>query len=502
MAITFIVSSCSLDIEGTDSIITEEEAGVFDGVNPETALEGVYNNIRAQTEAQDNLYGLTEVTTDEQLVPTRGTDWGDNGIWRTLHTHTWTATHAFLTVVWNDKNGGVLRASEIIDPKSNASAEQLAHAKFCRAYNMWIIMDFYGQVPFRDPNDGPEVIPSVMSREEAYDLIVSDLEDAIEGLPATAATKDRAVKSTARFLLAKVKLNANVYLGAYGANDLADVISLVDDIEADGYAIQDGNYFRVFVDENSDVIWKVGAGTGNRKWNSLHYSQNHPDNGGGGWNGFTTLSEFYDKFEGDPNQNTIGGTQEERRGYTHTMATTDGSNRGFGYGFQIGQMFGWDGTSAIELKDRSGNNLAFTRELESLTGNNDVTGIRLLKYSVADGAYNSGVVTARFSDAHLMRAEAMLRLDGDDSRALAEVNELRALRANTPALPSLDMDELLDERAREVYLEGWRRNDQIRFGVFKSAWQFKDEGDGHTDLFPIPASALVTNPNLVQNPGY
>ena len=65
---------------------------------------------------------------------------------------------------------------------------------------------------------------------------------------------------------------------------------------------------------------------------------------------------------------------------------------------------------------------------------------------------------------------------------------------------------MLDERGREFYLEGWRRNDMIRFGAFKGSWTFKDanEGsaDGHTDLFPIPSSALLSNPGLVQNPGY
>ena len=106
----------------------------------------------------------------------------------------------------------------------------------------------------------------------------------------------------------------------------------------------------------------------------------------------------------------------------------------------------------------------------------------------------------RFADAHLMRAEAMLRLNTGDP--LAEVNELRALRQNTPALATLTEAELLDERGRELYLEYVRRVDMIRFGVFKDARGFKDAGDGHTDLFPIPASALLSNPNLDQNPGY
>lgn len=509
LALSVLSAGCDLDIEETDSLITEGASSVFNGVeDPAASIANIYNGIQGQTGDQANLYALTEVTTDELLVPTRGTDWGDNGVWRTLHAHTWSPTHQYVLNVWNDKNGAVLRSTEVIDPLSNASPEQVAHAKFTRAYNMWIVMDFYGQVPFRNPKDGPDVIPSVMSRTEAYEMVVQDLTDAIANLPASnpaADDKGRAVKATARFLLAKVKLNAEVYKGSFGANDLQDVIDLVDDIEADGYAVTDaGNYFDVFPGTNvanTDVIWSVNASAGNRMWNGLHYNQTHPDNGGGGWNGFTTLSEFYDKFDGPSETNSVGEGQEERRGYTQTLETTDDTNYGFGFGFQFGQMYGYADGAAKALTTRGGDPLVFTKDLPGLIGNNEVTGIRLLKYSPVNGGFTNGVVMARFADAHLMRAEARLRL-GNTAEALAEVNELRASRENTDPLASLDLDELLDERARELYTEGWRRNDLIRFGKFAGSWEFKESGDGHTDLFPIPSSALLSNPNLVQNPGY
>ena len=509
LLLTILVSSCDLQIKETDSLITKGVSDIFNGVaDPAASLTNIYNNISGQTGDQANLYALTEVTTDEQLVPTRGTDWGDNGVWRTLHQHTWSSTHQYVLGVWNDKNSAVLRCTEVIDPLSNATADQIASAKFARAYNMWIVMDFYGQVPFRNPTDGPDVTPEVMTRSEAYDFIVKDLTDAIEGLPASDpnnSDKKRPVKGTAQFLLAKVKLNSAVYNGSYGANDLADVISLVDEMEADGYALtgQD-TYFDNFVGpdySNTDVIWNVPAGMGNRAWNSLHYNQQQTDNTGGGWNGFTTLAEFYDKFDGPTDTNSLGSGQEERRGYTQTMASTDADNQGFGFGFQFGQMYGWDGSSAYALTTRTGDPLVFTKELPGLVGNNEVTGIRLLKYSPANGAFTEGVVMARFADALLMRAEAKLR-SGDNGGAMADVNTLRSMRANTTPLTSLDEAGMLNERARELYLEGWRRNDQIRFGVFKDAYEFKEAGDGHTDLFPIPSNALLSNPNLVQNPGY
>jgi starch-binding outer membrane protein, SusD/RagB family len=508
VVLTLVLCSCSLDIDETDSLITKGGSAVFNGVeNPAASVDNLYNNISGQTATQEELYALSEVTSDILVVPTRGTDWGDNGVWRTLHAHTWGPTHRDVTNVWNNKNSAVLRATEIIDPLSNSTTEQIAHAKFVRAWNMWIVMDCFGKVPFRNPTDGPDVIPSVMSRQEAYDFIVQDLTDAIADLPAsnpTASNKTRAVKATARFFLAKVKLNAKVYKGAYGANDLQDVIDLVNAIEAEGYALVGGNYFDLFKGPtftNTDVIWNVSADVGTKMWSALHYNQAHTGNGGGGWNGFTTLAEFYDKFEGPSDDNSIGLGQEVRRGYTHTLASTDADNQGFGFGFQFGQMYGWRDGEAVPLKTRTNQPLIFTKELPGLVGNNEVTGIRLLKYSPANGSFTSGTVLARFADAHLMRAEAMLR-KGDASGALAEVNELRALRANTSALTALTEADLLDERGRELYQEYVRRNDMIRFGAFKSAWQFKEAGDGHTDLFPIPASALLSNPNLTQNPGY
>jgi starch-binding outer membrane protein, SusD/RagB family len=535
-----IMTSCSLNIDETDSLITEGGSAVFNGVeNPGASVDNLYNNLTGaegqpgQMNTQEELYALTEVTTDELVVPTRGTDWGDNGVWRTLHAHTWGPTHRDVIAVWNNKNRAVLRATEVIDPLSNSTEEQIAQAKFMRAYNMWIIMDGFGQVPFRNPTDGPDVTPTVKTRTEAYDFIVQDLTDAIAGLPVSnpvASLKTRAVKATARFLLARVKLNSAVYNGAYSANDLQDVINLVNAIEADGYALVGGNFFEIFIGPNftnTDVIWALSTDVGTKMWSGLHYRQGTTGNTGGGWNGFTTLAEFYDKFAGPANTNAVNSGQEERRGYTQTPASTSAINGGFGYGFQLGQMYGWryldengEETPAKEpedaapdeqyvdevgflvtLTDRSGNPLVFTKELPGLIGNNEVTGIRLLKYSPANGAFASGTVIFRFADAHLMRAEAMLR-KGDAGSAIVEVNELRALRDNTPSLTTLTEAEMLDERGRELYQEFVRRTDMIRFGRFKNSRGFKQAGDGHTDLFPIPAPALLSNPSLVQNPGY
>ncbi|QLG45740.1 RagB/SusD family nutrient uptake outer membrane protein [Costertonia aggregata] len=507
-AAALLVAACTdLEIEGTDSIIDESTAsgGIFNGVdNVESALDNVYggfNRIGDQTK----VYALNEVTTDELLVPTRGTDWGDNGIWRTLHQHTWDAAHPYVLDTWNDWNSSVFLASEIIDERSGASASELADAKFLRAYAMWTIMDLYGQVPFRAPDEGPSINPRVLTRTEALDFVIQDLRDAIPNLPERGpdqiADNKRASQAAGNFLLAKVLLNAHVYRGTTPDNsDMAEVISLVDEIAADGYALQDG-YFDIFKeDADSETIWWIPTGVGNRIWNGMHYNINSPDNGGGGWNGFSTLAEFYDLFEGDPNSNYIGDGQEERRGWVPDATNADPeTNYGIGYGFLIGQQYDGDGTP---LKDRPGNPLVFTKEFPGLVGNNEVTGIRTIKYHPADGgSFRSHQIIFRYSDAHLMKAEAQLRSGGD---ATALVNELRVLRDAAP-LGSVSEQDLLDERGRELYKEMTRRNDMIRFGQFTRDWEFKNPeavGDDSKNLFPIPANALLSNPNLVQNPGY
>jgi hypothetical protein len=99
-----------------------------------------------------------------------------------------------------------------------------------------------------------------------------------------------------------------------------------------------------------------------------------------------------------------------------------------------------------------------------------------------------------------MKAEALLR-KGDNAGALALVNALRTARSAKP-LASINEAGMLDERGRELYWEGIRRVDQVRFGTFAGTWSFKTVTDPSRVLFPIPQQALDSNPNLRQNPGY
>lgn len=499
-----------LEIEQSDSIISEETGGGFEPLaNPASSLNDLYNKVGGDFATQENMYALSEVTTDELLVPTRGTDWGDNGVWRQLHTHTWTPAHLFIKNAWNNLNQNVFRATEII--KSNPDAGVLAEAKFLRAFNMFFIMDYFGSVPFREVEEGPEINPKVFTRSEAYDMIEKDLQEALTGLPNGSpgnANTGTASKAAANFLLAKLYINAHIYKGTGTADnaDMQKVIDAVDAIGAQGFAIESSGYFKIFEPtDNTETIFYLNSDIGARIWNSMHYSQNSPDNTGGGWNGFTTLAEFYDSFQGDPNNNNMGNGQEERRGYVPNATTANDQNLGIGYGFLIGQQYNEDGT---KLKNRQGGDLIFTKEVPSLVGNGEAEGIRVIKYHPYDptdtedhvNSFRRHQVLFRYADAHLMKAEAMMRIGGDPT---AMVNELRQSRENTSSIGSVTEDVLLAERGRELYIEFWRRNDLIRFDKFTAPWALKEvTGDPNVNLFPIPETALLSNPNLIQNPGY
>lgn len=528
---TFVVlySCTDLEIEETDSILAEN----FNGLTQEEAnssLTGMYNSLYNFVGTQENLYALSEVTGDALLIPTRGSDWGDNGLWRQLHQHSWNSDHRFITNLWNEWNGLQLRASEIIDERTPAAPEVRGQAYFLRGLSMFIILDHYGQVPYRDTNAAPNLDPEVLTGADAVNFIVDDLNNAISGLPEAVPNGDnpRATKTAAQLLLAKLMLNKHVYTDSDVNNaDMNEVINLVDQITSTGFQLQDGYYDIFKSDGDSETIWYLPRAVGERTFHTLHY--NSTELGGGGWNGFATLAEYYDLYEGDPNSNRVDLSgnpldgQEERRGgvppqgipigdASDPLLTGDANGDGFvdgsnvGRGFLIGQQFS---PSGEPLEDRNGEPLSFTRDFfnnatgePSLTDNNEITGIRVIKYTPRFGAaFQNHLIYFRYADAYLMKAEAMFR-SGQDATTM--INDLRTLRDASP-LSSVSGQDILDERGRELYTETWRRNDLIRFGQYTRDWPFKDPSAvNNTDklLFPIPATQINLNPNLVQNPGY
>ncbi|MDP1842911.1 MAG: RagB/SusD family nutrient uptake outer membrane protein, partial [Sediminibacterium sp.] len=166
------------------------------------------------------------------------------------------------------------------------------------------------------------------------------------------------------------------------------------------------------------------------------------------------------------------------------------------------------GGTVGNLKDRSGNPLIFTRNA-SIFFNGEASGIRINKFVLDPGTINDGAWGSqnefpffRFSDVRLMEAEAVLRGGTSSETPLAIVNDIRSKR-RTSALTAITLPVLLAERARELYLEGHRRTDMVRFGVFNDPVQERAvKSDAYKVVYSIPTESLASNPNLKQNFGY
>jgi len=466
-----------------DSIVRVSSGGGFTPGDPAALLESAYKDLGAYTD-QANIYALGQHPSAEMIPPTRGVDWGDNGVWRTLDAHTWDATHSWINGAWNQLNQRVFKATEII--ASNPNPSQKAQAQFLRAFNMMHVMDYWGQVPFREVTQGVDELPKTLSRSEAFDFIVKDLTEALPNLVKAGPSANNGVanKAAANFLLAKLHLNKAVYKSAapegpytFDKADMDKVIAYVDAITADGYKL-DSDYFNAFTTKGaSETIFVSLEGTPQNRWfMTLHYNQNPS-----GWNGFTTLADFYDKFEKD----------DPRIG---KPAKGDGTNfSGIGHGFLIGKQIDDKGKDLVDTRTQKV--LSFTRDVP-LAGAATDKGIRVIKYHPATaGKY----ILARYAEAVMMKAEAQLR-GGNTAGALATVNDLRKTRG-AKALTSLSLDGMFDEIGRELYWEGGKRTVEVRFGKFTTGTGAEIK-DAYTVLYPIPSAAIVSNPNLTQNKGY
>lgn len=499
-----IVSCTKLDEKFNGQLTAGQIGGGGSGNNVNALLSGVYNSLRGSFQDQGNVYALWEMTTDELIGPTRGGDWDDNGAWRVLHTHRYDGDNAHVKDVWTGLNGTVYAATDLL--RFSPSLQQAAEARLLRAIAQFMILDGYGQVPYREPGESSIEAPKVRKASEALTFIISELTAIIPNLPDAPVTK--ANKDAARVLLMKCYLNkgafANRTAPTFDAADMQQVITLADQIIGSAKYSFSPNYFDNFAPNNAVIgkenIWEqenqggVSSGGIRSRWHSsMHYNQ-YP----GGWNGFSTLSDFYNKFE----------ATDKRRGVaypTNSATYTNPGNR-INIGFLNGQQYNLQ--TDAPLKDRTGAPLSFTPQVSIIEkGTNlEVTGIRAYKYAidypnVDNGNWDNDYVYFRYGDVLLMKAEALMRTN-NAAGALTIVNSLRTNRGAT-ALASLTLDNLIDERGRELYLESWRRQDLIRFGKYLLGFQEKTQAsDPKNLLFPIPNGQLAANPNLTQNPGY
>ena len=498
----------------------------------QSLLNGAYNDIGTLLVNQDQMFSLQENTSDESLVPTRGGDWNDNGVWRVLHAHTWDVTHAQSSTVF--LNLGKLESDATTVLAFNPTAEQAAEATFLRCLAQFYFLDLYGQVPYRTVANYNSINAApVLDAADAIDSLVTNLTSIISVLPSN-GTSFPANANAARFLLMKVLLNKQAYLNrttpaAGAAADMQQIVTLgTTIINSHSYAFN-SNYFDIFGPNNGGSIAGYGVpateniftypnngtpsnnGIGNVDINArwmmtLHYNSwdtLSAQGGNGGWNGFSTIADVYNAFD----------ATDSRRGNVPYYSTTAMS--GLKVGMLEGQQYDKYGNPTY---DRKGNLLVFTPDvqpIETQTDSLEIAGIRILKYAPDMANYNTGhqnnqPAFFRYADVLLMVAEADLR-NGDAADALILVNQLHTARGAAPlATISLvntgnlyDGTTILAERQKELYWESWRRQDLIRFNVFTQAWTTKPADAGTTYLlFPIPATQLVANPNLKQNPGY
>lgn len=467
-----------------------------------------------------------EFTTDEAIVA-----WNDQTI-KDFHYHSWSASDAFVTAMYYRVMFQVTMTNEFIkntmpnrlddrgigDEYRAEFAVFHAEARFLRALSYWHGLDLFRNVPFITENDPiGAVFPSQTDVKSLFSYIESELIAITDGtggndlLDPRMNEYARADKAAAWMLLAKLYLNAEVYIGEAKYDK---VIEYTEKVIASGYAIE-SNYQHLFMTDNDlseEIIFPVAFdGINTQSWGGttilvhaaiggrmgLVYDEEGEQTGdttlqgygvSEGWGGFRTTKELVAKFPASA-FDTIDLTKPVAWPDKRALFFSDGQSLEIE---NVG-LFS-DGYAVPKFLNVSSN-----RDLGS---DNDFV--------------DTDFPMFRLADAYLMYAEAYKRNGGGSgATAIGYVNALRqrAFGDNSADISESDLtlSFILDERARELLWEGHRRTDLIRYGLFTGGdylWEWKGsikEGvatPSYRDIFPIPANDLNANPNLIQNTGY
>ncbi|HMI56342.1 MAG TPA: RagB/SusD family nutrient uptake outer membrane protein [Gemmatimonadaceae bacterium] len=473
-------------------------------------LASVYAQLRSTT---DEAYNLSEISTDEMIVPTRGQDWLDNGKWLDIHRQTFTPNSPAgldnINSAWVNLFQGVAKANVVLAGVENVSfnnkAVVIAELRTLRAFYYYLLMDLFGGVPIVED---VAIIPRAQNtRAEVFSFIEAELNAARADLPVSWATEwnGRLTKGAADAILASMYLNAQVFTGTVSATGLAkgtahwqDAITAADRIlnSPAGYQLESSATWRhnfTFDNYNSpEIIMAVKflnqSGLGlNFLMRALHYTQFTPSP----WNGFATIADTYNAFDAGDIRRQI---------------------------FLAGLQYNVE--TGAPVKDRQGNPLVFDPNIGDETAATEGAGIRITKwpYDPAHVQQENGNDYAHFrlGEIYLIKAEAMNEL-GQTAAAIALINATTRARAfpTTPKpLPALSQaalrDSILAERLFELTAEGKRRMDLIRIGAsqggtnkYNLPWAYKPAvTPAYKILLPIPQVQIDVNPLLVQNPGY
>jgi starch-binding outer membrane protein, SusD/RagB family len=470
------------------------------------ALGATYTSLYGWAQ-HNSIFSLQEISSDEAAIPHRGADWFDGGQWLRVHRHQYNPNEESINNGWNWLYGGVNNCNRVIDlfqtlvSEGKVPAEQAAaftaEVKVLRALFYYWLMDAYGNVPIVTTFAGADPNPATQSRAQVYAFIDAELGENVPKL-----TTDKGGAAYARmnywagkFLQAKLYANAQVYKGTA---EWDKAIAACDEIINSGLFTLESDYFANFntnnagSNENIFVIpYDEAQAQGfNLAQMTLHYSsqatfklQDQP------WNGYCTLQEFYNSYADSDKRKGVSGNQRIRGN------------------FHAGPQFSAEGDRLLDssFDDPDGPELNFTPALNALEPNAyRQAGARIGKYEYAQGAtpnLSNDFPLFRYADIILIKAEALWRKNNGDPMVVTLVNQIRN-RAGLGDLTSITPLELLAERGREMFFEGWRRQDLIRFDRYNGTWDFKGPSDPTKNLFPIPQNARNANPNLAQNPGY
>lgn len=518
---TLINISCTKLTESPRNVLSEEN---FNPTSDDLLkIKGpIYTNLRA---TWANWYGLIDVleeTTDILVTPTRyGGSWYDGGIYIVSHKHEWTSTQPEITKIYDNFYNGVNTCNRVIYqiesgkvPVDNAQKPKiLAEVKAVRAFYYFLLLDNFGNVPFQVDFVAKD-LPGQISRVKLYDFVVKELTDALPLLTEDVGIKTYGLmtKWAAQTILADVYLNAEVFTGT---PQYAKVIIIINDIIASGKFKLSPNYKDNFVRSNStspEIIWAVVFDEVYATGNQFHMKTGKPNSrkiykmNATPWGGSAGTPQFLDTYDND----------DSRKSDCWAMGP---------------QM---DATTGAQLQN-------YVNFIPSML--NDKTtynhGYPSQKYEFYEGMTSHSSVDVpiyRYSKVLLMKAEALLRTGQVDQAATIVSNIRQRNFRDRPLKATVTGEDLkkgssykyglqdeagvvlngpgsggddilfgrfLDELGWEFPIEALRRRDLIRFGVFsRKAWYNKGQTDSHDQLFPIPQTAIESNLNLKQNPGY
>jgi len=322
LLVAFTTSCTKLNEEVIDEVLGSNNA------SPENAIAAAYGQLGDATFVDHgSVFALQEYSTDEALLPTRGSDWGDGGKWRAIHEFTWGPDNAVVTTTWDNLNNGIIKsltAISTINSKESANkALLLAEAKGLLAFYTFHTLDLFGQAPYRDPlvADAPLVIRKA---DTSIDELITEVESLIPSLAILgeqSTHNGRFTKQAAYALLADMYLNRAVLKNRSGAsfnfleqavggqgNDMDKVIQYTSEIINFSKFKLESNYFKNFDIDNggrSELVFVVA-----QKINTLRNSDNDfaymsvernqkPSPANRGTNASCITPEFYHTWDGN-----------------------------------------------------------------------------------------------------------------------------------------------------------------------------------------------------------